>query len=273
MERRASSGFGAGSDPGGLRPAPEGRSGPAAAALLATATAGGALSIVDPALAIAACSIVYAFVDAPAARLAGIRPPSLARRFVARSIFAVTWSGALAAVAGGHVARTSIAATSAVAVALTFGLWAGTWASSERAATDGPAIALCDASTIVWCFVLSIAARDASPGRRAVLIVAATLAIVLRALLVGRIARWGAARPTSPLLAAIGFVGWLGIAGLSSAMAATAVAWSGLGAAIVLTSAAMLVELRRRRPVVVFLRGATACVFAASFAAAQLLGR
>ncbi len=47
---------------------------------------------------------------------------------------------------------------------------------------------------------------------------------------------------------ALGFLGWLAVAATLCTLAAPPVAWSGLGAASVLTLAAVLVERRQRRP-------------------------
>jgi hypothetical protein len=85
------------------------------------------------------------------------------------------------------------------------------------------------------------------------------------------VARKGAASPYSSSLAALGFVGWLGAAGLTSTLASTSIAWSGLGAAIVLTFASVVAELRRRRAAVALLRASLGCAVAALLGALSLL--
>jgi len=157
----------------------------------------------------------------------------------------------------------------------------GTWGSAGLAPTaesrgggpvaESPVLGLLDAGTTVWAFLLSTLAHEAPVRARIVICAALGTTLLARALAVAVLARHGATHPFSPTLAALGFVGWLGAAGLTCTIAATPIAWSGLGAAVVLTLASILAELRRKRAAIALLRASLGCAVAAMLGVLSIL--
>ena len=113
---------------------------------------------------------------------------------------------------------------------------------------DGALLLAADVVTASIAFTLALMAHDRP--QRATLVATAGLcgAMLARAVLVAALATRARVRPTSALRATIAFVLWLGLAGFVTALARHPVAWSGAGAAAVLTLAAVARESRRTRP-------------------------
>lgn len=220
-----------------------------------------------PALAIAA----FGLIDGLFAPLAGELAAPPGRRLATRAVSAALLSGVMLLLAAAH-GSTRLASPWALptcAIVATGAYVLGTFGALRPPNAAGPAIALLDLGTSTLFLLAALSAHEAPPSRRAV--VALTLGVVSAArglavvTLLVRGARPGVALP------AAGFVGWLAVAAVLSTQAATPAAWSGLGAAAMLTLAAVLVERRQRRAVVVFLRGALAFCAAAMLGAVSLL--
>ncbi|MGZ3454020.1 MAG: hypothetical protein ACXWUG_13310 [Polyangiales bacterium] len=241
------------------------------AALSVLSIASSAMLVASPLFAAGASQLVFGATDAMAARVVGLRSPSAAMRVGARALAAATWGGAVSAIATVHT--TAVPRLLFLATALLFGLVVGAYGAAggrtgptRGPAIEGPLVAVCDALTAAWCFVLSLTAHDAELRTRATLAAGIALALMLRALVVARIVAAASEDRGTPKIAAIGFVAWLAVSAVACTFAASPTTWSGLGAAVVLTVAAVLAELRRKRALVVFLRGSLA------FAVAAMLG-
>ncbi|MBI2390683.1 MAG: hypothetical protein HYV09_13925 [Deltaproteobacteria bacterium] len=259
----------------------------AAVALGALAVASGAMLVTSPVFAIGASPLVFGATDSAANAALGTPAPSVRVRVVARMLASAAWGGAastIVATRGTDVARSAVRLPR-LAIALAVGAVIGAFAGAGEPAREGrppraplaeaPLVGVLDVLTAAWTFVLSIAAHDAGLRTRAPIAVGIALALSLRALVVARVAAYGArmaARGESAVVvSAAGFVSWLALAAVACTLAATPITWSGLGTAVVLTVAAGLAESRRRRPLVVFLRGSLAFAFAAMLGAATFL--
>lgn len=258
------------------------------AALLLVSVACSAMLTASPLMAVAGAPLVFGATDTLAAPLLAARAgdrlgPSARVRLVSRVIAAAAWSVSLASLVPSRAGATTFASLRLplVAIVLAIGTVVGAFGTGGEAAHDGkparapfaesPLIGLCDVATAAWCFVLAVAAHEGTPVARGSVVVGGLLAVLFRVLLVATVARRAAHAQASALLAGLGFVGWIGAAGVACTFAATPTTWSGLGAALVLTLAALLAELRRRRAVVVLLRGALAFAVATMLGVATLL--
>ena len=113
---------------------------------------------------------------------------------------------------------------------------------------DGTLILAADVVTASIAFTLSLMAHE-RPLRAALVATAALCgAMLARALIVATIAHRALEQPTSGLRATMAFVLWLGLAGFAIALARHPVAWSGAGAAALLTLAAIARKSHRARP-------------------------
>jgi len=259
------------------------RSGRAAAALASLAVAGGALLVSSPIVAIGAAPIAFGLTDLAAAHALGAPSPSLRVRVVARALASLAWGGAITAIVasrGGDVAGAGVRLP-LLAIALALGAAIGAYGSAGEAARAGapprpplaeaPLIGVADVATAGFLLVTAITATGGDLRTRVTLLLGSALALMLRALVVTRIAVRGAREPGAPTLAAIGFVLWIAIASVFCTLAATPITWSGLGAALLLTVAAALAERRHRRALPVLLRGSLAFAFAAMLGVATFL--
>jgi hypothetical protein len=244
--------------------------------LVALSIASSAMLVASPLFAAGAAQLVFGATDAMAARTVGLRSPSAAMRIGSRALAAATWGGAVSALASMHTTATPRLLF--IATALLFGLVVGAYGAAggrlretRGPAVEGPLVGVCDALTAAWCFVLSIAAHDAPLRSRATLAFGIALALVLRSLLVARVVAAAADDRGTEKIAAIGFVAWLAIGAVACTFAASPTTWSGLGAAVLLTIAAVLAELRRKRALVVFFRGSLAFAVAAMLGVATFL--
>ena len=213
----------------------------------------------------------FGLVDGLLSPLAGAEVPTPRRRLAARAIAAIVGAGLMAILVSAHgTARlASPWALPVCAIAATLGMIVGTLGSARAPWIVGPQIGLLDLGGVAWSFLGALSAHEAAPPRR--LLVAATVGVLvlLRAFAVASLV--ARAKEASASLAAIGFVGWIAAASLLTMLAATPTAFSGLGTATLLTFAAILVERRHRRAIVVFLRGALAFSVAAMLGAVTLL--
>jgi len=258
-----------------------------AAALAVLAIASAAMLSASPVFAVGGSPLTFGATDAAAAVALRSPAPSVRVRVVARALASAVWGGAAAAIVaarGGDVANATVRMT-LLAIFLAIGAIVGAFGSTGEAAAAGgtpdraprppsgesPLVGALDVLTTGWAFVLALAAHEADLRTRIASVVGLALALCLRALVVARIAVRAAREPEDPRLAAIGFVAWLAMAAVACTVAATPLTWSGLGAALVLTLAAGLAESRRKRPVVVFLRGSLAFAFAAMLGIATFL--
>lgn len=255
----------------------------AAPALAALSIASGALLVLSPGIAVAVCPLVFGVTDLASAHAFGSLGPTVRVRVVARGLASAAWGGAIATIIASAEARGTDPGSAAVrlplfAIALAIGTVIGVYGSAGvRATAEGPAraplaqaplIGLCDVATAAWVFVNAISAHGTELRSRVLILLAVSVAIALRALMVARLA---ARNPESAGLAAVGFVAWVAVAAIVCTLEATQITWSGLGAALVLTVAAGLAESRRRRALVVMLRGSLAFVFAAMLGIATFL--
>lgn len=257
-----------------------------------------------PALALIGAPIAFALLDASVFTLLRMRGPRLRLRIFARVVASASLLLGLrvalllrAADQGGRIgawALPSIAIVVAVGwlFAATFGslprrgavATTAVESSPQRTAdvphagrahlTDGALVALADAITAGWAFAMAVVLESEPLLRvRPMATIALSGTFIARTLVVVSVARGAATRPTSERRAAVAFVGWLAVAALAAPLASTAVVWSGIGAACVLTVASVLAESRKRaRSVVVALgRGTIGWVVAAALAALSVL--
>ena len=113
---------------------------------------------------------------------------------------------------------------------------------------DGALVMLADVVVTAFAVVLSIVAHDRPRGVAIVSCLGLAATMCARGLLVATIAHRCAVRPSSPTRVVIAFVLWLAQASMVTTLAKDPIAWSGLGAAVVLTLAAVLAEARRSTP-------------------------
>lgn len=255
----------------------------AAAALGLLAVASAAMLGASPLFAIGASPLTFGATDAAAAVALGSPSPSVRVRIVARALAAAAWGGSASTIIAARGADTVNAAVrmTVLAIFLAVGAIVGSFASTGEAAYEGrpprpprgesSLVGVLDVVTAGWAFVLALAAHGGSTSTRIACAVGLALALALRALLVARLALAVARDPEHPRFAAAGFVAWVALAAIACTVAATPLTWSGLGAALVLTLAAALAESRRRRPLVLFLRGSLAFAFAAMLGIATFL--
>jgi hypothetical protein len=256
------------------------RSTGAAAALGALAVASGAVSVLSPLIAVAAAPLIYGLTDLAAGHALSVRGPSLRVRIIARALASAAWGGSITTiVASRGVGEAPASRLPLLAIVLAVGTVIGVYGSGGQASrgarpaegssearppfTESPLIGLLDVVTAAWAFVGAVTAHGGDLRARVLLLLGVAVSIALRALIVARIAAHAARAPDAPGLAAIGFVLWVALAGIACTIAATPMTWSGLGAALILTLAAAIAETRKRRPLVVFLRGSLAFAFAA----------
>ncbi len=258
----------------------------ATAALVAIAVAAGLMLVATPILAAGGSALAFGATDAIAAHVFTLPSPTARVRIVARSLAAAAWGGALSTIVA---ARGTTSAGSVrlplLAIVLAIGTVVGTYGTGGARATtterldstrtgtppraplaEAPLLGVLDVATAGWILVLALAAHEASFSRRVIAAAGAALGLLLRMLLVASLVRRAARAPEAPALAGVGFVLWVAAAGVACTLATTPTTWSGLGAALLLTFAALIAELRRKRPLVVFLRGSLA------FAVATMLG-
>lgn len=257
------------------------RHGWAAAALGGLAIGSAAMLVVSPLFAIGASPLTFGAADAACAAALGSPAPSVRVRVVSRALAAAAWGGAastIVAARGADSPNVGVRLT-LLAIFLALGAIVGSFGASGQAGLappggraprtplgESPLVGVLDVATTAWTFVLALAAHEADLRTRATMILGVALALGLRALLVARLAQHVARAPDDARVPAAGFVGWLALAAIACTVAATPVTWSGLGAATLLTFAALLAESRRKRAVVLFLRGSLA------FACAAMLG-
>lgn len=220
-----------------------------------------------PALALGA----FGLIDGLFAPLAGRLAAPSGRRFSTRVVGAALLAAVmlLLAAAHGSARLSSPWALPTCAIVATAAYVLGTFGVMGPPNAAGPAIGLLDLGTSTLFLLAALSAHEASPARRAV--VALTLGVVSAARGLSAVTLLVRGAREGLFLPAIGFLGWIAVAAVLSTQAATPAAWSGLGAAAVLTLAAVLVERRQRRAVVVFLRGALAFCAAAMLGAVSLL--
>jgi hypothetical protein len=244
--------------------------------LAALSVASSAMLVASPLFAAGAAQLVFGATDAMAARTVGLRSPSVAMRVGTRALASAMWGGAVSAVVPG--ASSTTPRLLFVATALLFGLVVGAYGAAggrtgptRGPAIEGPLVGVCDALSASWCFFLALVAHDAPLRTRATLAIGVALVLMLRALVVARVVSAAAEERGTPKIAAIGFVAWLALGSVACTFAASPTTWSGLSAAVVLTLAAVLAELRRKRALVVFFRGSLAFAVAAMLGVATFL--
>ncbi len=254
-----------------------------AASLAGLSLASAAMLVGSPLFAIGASPLTFGATDAAASLALDTPSPSVRTRVVARALAAAAWGGAAStsvALRGSELGAAGFRPT-LLAIFLAVGTVVGAFGTGSGAARPGapprtpgaeaPMIGVLDVTTAAWSFFLALAAHEADARTRATMTLGVALALGLRALLVARVVRSGRERPDDARLSALGFVGWIALAGTSCACAPTPVTWSGLGAAVLLTLAAALAEARRKRPFVLFLRGSLAFAFAAMLGVSTFL--
>ena len=249
-----------------------------AVSLGSLAVASAALLLLSPAISVAICPLVFCVTDLVAAVAFGAQGPTVRVRVVARALASAAWGGAISTIVATRGSEASVRLP-LLAIALAIGTVIGVYGSAGQHATradtaraplaEAPLIGLFDVVTAGWVFVNAVSAHGVELRSRLLILAAVAVSIALRALLVARLC---ALNPVSPGLAAMGFVGWVSLAAIACTLAATPITWSGLGAAVVLTVGAGLAESRKRRALVVMLRGALAFVFAAMLGIATFLG-
>jgi len=256
----------------------------AAAALASLAVASAAVLLISPVLAVSAAPFAFGLTDVAAAHAASAPSPSLRVRVVARALASLAWGSAISGIVatrGGDVAGSAVRLP-LLAIALAVGTAIGAYGSAGEAArgnapprpplTEAPLIGFADVATAAWLFVTAVSAHGGDLRARVTLVLAAAIALALRALFVARVAIRGSIDPAAAGPAAIGFVLWIALASISCTLAATPITWSGLGAALLLTLAAALAERRHRRALPVLLRGSLVFAFAAMLGITTFLG-
>lgn len=133
---------------------------------------------------------------------------------------------------------------------------------------EGALAAWLDLATIAWLTRLGASIERAPLGLRWPAAASLAAALLARAVMVRALSRRARTRPGAPGLAALAFVSWLGAAAALSTLRGTPLAWSGLGAAVVLSLAAALAQSRARAPSapLALARATIACMVAAFLA-------
>ncbi len=251
-----------------------------AAALAVLAVGSAAMLGASPLFAIGAAPLTFGATDAAAAVALGSPSPNARVRVVARALASAAWGGAASTIVatrgsgGGSDGASAAVRLTLLAMFLAIGAIVGSFGSatgSTPARGESPLVGVLDVLTTAWAFFLALASHEAEAKTRILMVAGVALALCLRALLVARVAAWSARAPEDTRLPAIGFVAWLAVASIACSFSSTPLTWSGLGAALLLTVAAALAESRRKRPLVLFLRGSLACAFAAMLGVATFL--
>ncbi len=232
----------------------------------------GAAAIQVPPFAPALAMLGFALVDGLLANLLGAAAAPPGRRVVTRGTAAGILLGLMSLLVAAHgSARWGSWTLPTCAIVATAAFVVGTYGSLRAPNAAGPTVGLLDLGTSAFVLLGGLSAHEASSSRRAAVALSMGVVGVLRGLSVVTLVARGAREADTTMLAALGFLGWLAVAATLCTVAASPVAWSGLGAATVLTLAAVLVERRQRRLVVVFFRGALAFSAAAMLGAVSLL--
>jgi hypothetical protein len=227
---------------------------------------GGAVVMVGaPPTVILLAPIAFLFLDGGLALIAALPGPSLRVRMFARLVAAAAGAIALrivtslaGAARGGPIAAWLLPATAIlVALGWTFGAVGGTLVRGPRspkekptrpALVDGTLVLLADVVGTALAFAIALMSFEAPPRSRFVAMLALATVLVARSVAVAFVVARVDAKPSSGARAATAFVLWLALAGFAVSLARTFVVWSGAGAALVLTLAAVLRESRRPSP-------------------------
>ncbi|MBL8721173.1 MAG: hypothetical protein JNL79_34630 [Myxococcales bacterium] len=232
----------------------------------------GAAAIQVPPFAPALAMLSFALVDGVLASFLGPFAAPPARRVVTRGTAAGILLGLMSLLVAAHgSARWGSWTLPLCAIVATAAFVVGTYGSLRTPNAAGPTVGLVDLGTSAFVLLAALSAHEAPSSRRATVAVTMGVVGVLRGLSVVTLVARGAREGDATMLPALGFLGWLAVAATLCTLAASPVAWSGLGAATVLTLAAVLVERRQRRVIVVFFRGALAFSAAAMLGAVSLL--
>jgi hypothetical protein len=218
--------------------------------------------------------LAFLFLDGGLALVARLPGPSVQVRTFARLVAAAAGAIALRIVTSlasaarvGPIAAWLLPATAIlVALGWTFGAVGGTLvrrptasnpsnpssAKQEKprrpALVDGTLVLLADVVATGLAFGVALMSFEAPPRSRFVATLALATILLARSVAVAFVTVRVEAKPTSGVRAAIAFVLWLGIAGFAISVARSFVVWSGAGAALVLTLAAVMRESRRPAP-------------------------
>lgn len=133
---------------------------------------------------------------------------------------------------------------------------------------EGALVALLDLGVSIWVTRLGLVIEHVAQGRRWPAALAIAASLLARSLLAARLSRRARSTPGTPALAVMAFLGWLGVAAVFATMRGSALAWSGLAAAVVLSVASALSQARARAPSapLALARATIACMIAACLA-------
>lgn len=251
--------------PSGPRPSPPGA---IALAILAGAML---VSQAAPVGVLAMVPVTLGWIDGFDARLTAAAALPWSRRMGLRCAATLLWWGGswLAIHAHGGFPGTSWTLWGS-----TFALVLGAVAAGATAARTGLSawVALLDFAVAGVSLLFSLVAYGHAPVLRPWVAVPVTILLALRT---GAL-RWATGHrrrgDEDGKVAALAFVGWIGLGSVGFTMAPTVHVGMGLLTALVLTASALWVERRRRRAVVFFLRSSLAFCAATMLATASMLG-
>jgi hypothetical protein len=249
--------------------------------VLASALGGAVLAAVAPLGAVLAPLALLATDLATIRGDAGLPPPLL--RAVVRLLQAaiVLFSLTVAVRLGGSSAGTATArwALPLLAILLAFSALAGAaWSVGAVAGlelrrprmflVEGALVALLDLGVSIWVTRLGLSIEHVPQGRRWPAAIAIAAALLARSVIAARLSRRARSTPGTPGLAVLAFLGWLAVAAVFATMRGSALAWSGLGAAVLLSVASALTQARARSPSapLALARATIACMIAACLA-------
>lgn len=224
------------------------------------------LLVTSPVLAIVASPLAFGLMDWGMATALGIPGPRIALRMFGRVVAAAAAGIALRVLLSlAGTPRAPVLAPwllPAIAILLSlswsFAALAANLVGATRADEDGARprpplgdgalVMLSDFVVAAFAVVLSIVSHDRPPRVGMVSCLALAATMCARGLLVATVAHRCSVRPSSPRRVVLAFVLWLAHASIVTTLARDPIAWSGLGAAVVLTLAAILAEARRGTP-------------------------
>lgn len=133
---------------------------------------------------------------------------------------------------------------------------------------EGALVALLDLAIAIWATRLGLLIEHVPQGRRWPAALAIATSLLARSVIVARLSVRSRLTPGAPGLAVLAFVGWLAVAAVFATMRGSTLAWSGLGAAVLLSVASALTQARARVPSapLALARATIACMIAASLA-------
>jgi hypothetical protein len=249
--------------------------------VLTAVLAGGVLAAGAPLGAVLAPVALLAMDLATIRGDAGLPPPILRAAIRLLQAAIILFSLTLAVRLGGSSAGALTArwALPLLAILLAFTALAGAaWSVGAVAGLDlrrpriflveGALVAWLDLGVSIWVTRLGLVIEHVPQGRRWPAAIAIAASLLARSVIAARLSRRARSTPGMPALAVLAFLGWLAVAAVFATMRGSALAWSGLGAAVLLSVASALTQARARAPSapLALARATIACMIAACLA-------